>query len=374
MFKLKPPNWYLKSTIDNIKLIDRFRKKNKDAEVSTEEQLFGFWMDYLIEAAKSDVDNSIRIPVLVLEPNKVLKSSCVIINLGAEEKSIQISNLCVKNMKQKCTQLHDWLFNINMIRSVSSYKRDERCLFLYVHETSDDFQIFLPLVECKKRFHDLVLEKTRDEEGMVSDLDAYMDDDSSIVKFEHELDEQSRRLILAKGTYRVVYAARDLSTRVRIAVKEIREKNLGDVQPLHEVIKLHSQLRHRNFVQYLGSVSEDGFFKIFMEQVLGDKFGLKYLHDKKIVHRYIKGDNVLVNTHSGVVKISDFGMSKRLAGLCPCTGTFVELCKTWLSPAVIDKGQRSYGAPADMIASSSCFQGRILQISPRNFIGAIREG
>lgn len=63
MFKLKPPNWYLKSTIGNISLIDRFRKKNEEAEVSPEEQIFSFWMDYFVEATKSEVGDSIRFPV-----------------------------------------------------------------------------------------------------------------------------------------------------------------------------------------------------------------------------------------------------------------------------------------------------------------------
>lgn len=65
MFKLKPPNWYLKSTIGNISLIHRFRKKSDDHQPTIEEQIFQFWMDFFLDATDSSKISNIRFPILV---------------------------------------------------------------------------------------------------------------------------------------------------------------------------------------------------------------------------------------------------------------------------------------------------------------------
>lgn len=182
MFKLKPPNWYLKSTIGNIRLINQFRKKSEEVS-SPEENLFYFWMEYFIDANEAEEDDfkysTIKYPILVLEPNKSYMPSYVTVNLDAPGQSLTINNLCIEcSRKAECRKPHNWFVDASNVRGVSLYKRDERCLFLYVHLNSDDFQMFFSSEFVRKRFYDQVLSMAADES--ITNFDSEEDTDKPI--------------------------------------------------------------------------------------------------------------------------------------------------------------------------------------------------
>lgn len=108
------------------------------------------------------------------------------------------------------------------------------------------------------------------------------------------------------------------------------------VEALSKEIELLQALKHENIVEYIGSSNEDGFLNIFLEYVPGGSIsqmlssygpleeslirsfvkqilvGISYLHRKNVIHRDIKGANILIDTQ-GIVKITDFGISTKLS-------------------------------------------------------------
>ncbi|XP_054570871.1 mitogen-activated protein kinase kinase kinase 15 [Eptesicus fuscus] len=364
LFKLKPPVWYLRSLVQNLSLILRFKKLI--IEPSSRRERLNFWLDIIFEASK-EIADGLRFPVLVIEPTiKIYQPSYVSINNDAEEKTVSLWLVSPPEMKQT----HEWNFAATSIKGISISEFDGHCCLLHIYDNSDDFQICFSTEEHCNRFCSLVKEMITNE--VVNTVQLEEDTDGDTLEYEYDLDLNGNRVVLGKGSYGIVYAGRDLSNQIRIAIKEIPEKDCRHSQSLHEEIALHKNLKHRNVVQYLGSVSENGYIKIFMEQVPGGSLssllqsnwgpikestlkvytkqileGLNYLHKNHIVHRDIKGDNVLVNTYSGVVKISDFGTSKRLIGVNACAETFAGTLQ-YMAPEIIDHGFLGYGSAADI--------------------------
>uniref|UniRef100_A0AAY4D573 mitogen-activated protein kinase kinase kinase n=1 Tax=Denticeps clupeoides TaxID=299321 RepID=A0AAY4D573_9TELE len=359
LYRLKAPVWYLASIVETYILYKKFVKPPELKH--PKQETVDFWMELMIGFLANLILPLFQ--VLILEPSKVFQPAIVSVKEENESCTVQLRHVTPLEKG-----LNEWTFQASEIRGVSVSKFDERSCFLYVRYNSDDFQLCFPSdAHCKgwvQRHPSLVLFAVDYSRPLTG----------GVLEYVYESIENGEKVILGRGTYGVVYAGRDLSNQVRIAIKEIPEKDSTYSQPLHEEIALHKRLKHRNIVQYLGSVSEGGFIKIFMEEVPGGSLssllrskwgplkdneatiifytkqileGLKYLHDNQIVHRDIKGDNVLINTYSGVLKISDFGTSKRLAGINPCTETFTGTLQ-YMAPEIIDKGPRGYGKPADI--------------------------
>lgn len=171
--------------------------------------------------------------------------------------------------------------------------------------------------------------------------------------------------LIGSGAFGSVYVGRDEDRGELIAIKQAPIVTLGDevtkrIRELQKEIRMMGRLAHPNIVQYLGTDRVTNFFCILMEYVPGGSLasivkkrgclsesvtrrytkqildGLHYLHCHRIVHRDIKGANILT-TQDGVIKLADFGSSKKVADLVENGNGNVSLRGTpyWMAPEVI---------------------------------------
>lgn len=180
---------------------------------------------------------------------------------------------------------------------------------------------------------------------------------------------------IGEGSFGKVYMGFNERTGELFAVKQISlmDGTQEEAEQLEAEINLMKRLRHRHIVRYVGTGRGERHLYIFLEYVSGGSIasmlaqfgvfhedllkrfvyqillGVSYLHAYRIIHRDIKGANVLV-TDQGIAKLADFGCSKQLQGMR--TQSFDESLShvkgsvPWMAPEVIK--QTGHGRSADI--------------------------
>ena len=173
-----------------------------------------------------------------------------------------------------------------------------------------------------------------------------------------ELEDYQLGDCVGKGAFGSVFRALNMGTGETVAVKQIKLADLpkSELRVITLEIDLLKNLDHPNIVKYRGFVKSsdslniileycengslhsisknfgkfpENLVGIYMSQVL---HGLLYLHEQGVIHRDIKGANILT-TKQGLVKLADFGVATR-------TTTFHESSVVgtpyWMAPEVIE--------------------------------------
>ncbi|KAL8695313.1 MAG: hypothetical protein Q9218_000212 [Villophora microphyllina] len=163
---------------------------------------------------------------------------------------------------------------------------------------------------------------------------------------------------LGKGAFGSVFRALNMGTGETVAVKQVKLADLpkSELRVITLEIDLLKNLDHPNIVKYHGFVKSaeslniileycengslhsisknfgkfpENLVGLYMSQVL---HGLLYLHEQGVIHRDIKGANILT-TKQGLVKLADFGVATRTTTLheSSVVGT-----PYWMAPEVIE--------------------------------------
>ncbi|KAG5241598.1 MAP3K epsilon protein [Salix suchowensis] len=167
---------------------------------------------------------------------------------------------------------------------------------------------------------------------------------------------------IGKGAYGRVYKGLDLENGDFVAIKQVSLENIAQegLNIIMQEIDLLKNLNHKNIVKYLGSLKTKTHLHIILEYVENgslaniikpNKFGpipeslvafyiaqvlegLVYLHEQGVIHRDIKGANILM-TKEGLVKLADFGVATKLTEADVNTHSIVGT-PYWMAPEVIE--------------------------------------
>ncbi|GJJ15641.1 hypothetical protein Clacol_009919 [Clathrus columnatus] len=179
---------------------------------------------------------------------------------------------------------------------------------------------------------------------------------------------------LGKGAFGQVYRALNWTTGETVAVKQIQLSNipkgeLGEIMHAN-IVKYKGFVKTREYLYIILEYCENGslhnickrfgkfpenLVAVYISQVLE---GLVYLHEQGVIHRDIKGANILTNK-DGSVKLADFGVASTTAA--GASDAAVVGSPYWMAPEVIEQ---SGATTASDIWSVGCVVIELLEGKP----------
>ena len=178
---------------------------------------------------------------------------------------------------------------------------------------------------------------------------------------------------IGEGTYGKVYKAINIQTKRMVALKRLRMESEKDGFPITAIreIKLLQSLRHPNIVSLVEMMVEknhvymvfeyldhdlagilshpqlmfnEGHIKYLFKQITE---GLAYMHQRGVLHRDIKGSNILLSS-KGVVKIADFGLARSIDLFNPDAHYTNRVITLWYRPPELLLGATIYDGAVDI--------------------------
>ncbi|CAL1532598.1 unnamed protein product [Lymnaea stagnalis] len=164
---------------------------------------------------------------------------------------------------------------------------------------------------------------------------------------------------IGSGAFGKVYEVKDSFLHRNLAVKQVigcQQDSDKEKAALLKELQILKGLSHPRIVQFYGFCEADDVLSLFMERIKGgslDKYlkyeskkplgsssiryilkqmleGVSYLHSKRILHRDIKSDNILMDEHLHI-KLADFGVSKVFQEISKATTKQVGTTR-WMAP------------------------------------------
>ena len=138
---------------------------------------------------------------------------------------------------------------------------------------------------------------------------------------------------IGEGGYGKIYKVKNKESGDIRAMKQILKSKIPDIEKFQNEIKILSIVDHPNIVRLFEVIEDDKYFNLFQELCTGGELlskvqkplkekeiakifkqimsAIAYCHEKGIVHRDMKLENILFSTESedSPIKIIDFGLS-----------------------------------------------------------------